>query len=331
MIRSARRTAFAVAAVLAAAAVTTEAKGGKPAPPPPPPPPANPAITYIDSHKSQGRTYADLMVMNADGSNKRLILTVGSASIHRPDWSPDGQQLVFWNGALASLCTIRLDGTGLMPIVATADTYGGLAQPSWSPGPVPGALGESAVRIAYADDVPPLNGQSVTELFVVDPDGSHPIRITNTPDVGEESPTWSPSATRLAFAMYTNDSATSHRTVGIHDFTTDTTTIVTPGGALAGGTIWDPDWSKTSEDRIAVRGTTAAGISGIWIIDLANPNSPVLVAGEPAIQPSWSPDDAKIVFQGIVQGNGIEVVNVNGSGRATLSSTGRYPAWRRNP
>ena len=52
-----------------------------------------------------------------------------------------------------------------------------------------------------------------------------------------------------------------------------------------------------------------------------------MVTGAPANYPSWSPDDARIVFGG----NGIEVVNAGGGGRATLSSTGIQPAWRRNP
>ena len=300
-------------------------------PPPPPPAPADPAIAYCDSHKAGGSTYGDLMVMNADGSNKRRVLSVGGASIFSPEWSPDGQTLVFWDGALKSLCTIRLDGTLLTPIVATADTYGGLAQPSWSPGSVPGVVGKSVPRIAYADDVPPVGGTSVTELFVVNSDGSDSTQLTSTPDVGEESPTWSPSGTRLAFAMYTNAAATNHRTVGIYDFTSNSFSFVTPGGALAGAEIWNTDWSKTNESKIAVSGTTAAGVSGVWILDLANLTQPVMVAINNATQPSWSRDDARIVYRGF---NGIEVVNAVGgvdAGLATLSPTGSRPASRRNP
>jgi Tol biopolymer transport system component len=328
------RTAYALVLSLVAVTAATDAFGGKPVPPPPPPPPANPTIAYCDAHKSGNRTYGDLMVMNSDGSNKRPVLSVvgaavlpNTSSVYGPDWSPDGQKLVFWNGALGGLCTTNLDGTGLTPIATTANTYGGTAQPSWSPLPVPGVLGNSAVRIAYADDVPPIGGQSVTEIFVMNSDGSDRRQVTRTPDIGEESPTWSPSGARLAFAMYTNDSATNHRTVGIYDFATDAYGVVTPGGALAGGTVSQTDWSKTSENQIAVQGITAAGVSGVWILDLSYPSNPVLIVGDPAQRPSWSQSDSQIVFQG----NGIETARADGSGRTAISSTGKQPSWRRNP
>jgi hypothetical protein len=59
--------------------------------PSPPPPPADPAIAFSALYKN----HSDLMVMNADGSNQRAVVSKMMVYNDWPDWSPDGKQLVF--------------------------------------------------------------------------------------------------------------------------------------------------------------------------------------------------------------------------------------------
>ncbi|HEU4394163.1 MAG TPA: hypothetical protein VFS92_01255, partial [Planctomycetota bacterium] len=127
----------------------------------------------------------------------------------------------------------------------------------------------------------------------------------------------------------------SGRTLGLYDFETDTRTEIAPGGDLDGAVIIEPSWSRTDERRIAVRASIGTGLPDIWILDLDDLDNPVNVTNTPTVAesfPCWSPDDSRIAFNAGGFGTGavtIQVMNADGTGRATLSNEGAYPAWRR--
>src|SRR5262245_17367118 len=66
--------------------------GGAPKPPPPPPPPtapADPAIAFVAQSGTGARPAYDLMVMNADGTNRTAIWRAPAGfAMFRPTWSP---------------------------------------------------------------------------------------------------------------------------------------------------------------------------------------------------------------------------------------------------
>jgi len=312
-------------------------------------PAPNPAIAYVSIHSDSKRDYNELKVMNADGTNQKVLVSysakkgtsspiISGTMVNDPDWSPDGLSLVFrvyGDGIWA----VNRDGTGLRRVIDHARANWG--DPAWSPLPVPGALGGTKARIAFMH----TTASSWTDLFLVSPDGSGLVQVTNTSSIGEGSPTWSPSGKRLAFDMSQSGSA-AFMTLGLYDFETDTYTQVAPGGALAGRTIINPSWSKTSENRIAVRTTDSGGSNpstqdwDLWLLDLNDLDHPVNLTnttGEPVtgvreFSPSWSPDDSQIVFSATrYRDTVIEVVNADGTGRHVISSEGRKPVWRRNP
>ena len=95
----------------------------------------------------------DIFVVDADGSNRRLVLA--SPELDQPaDWSPDGSKILFTrydsNGPGSTVYVVNVDGTGLRKLAR------GLAG-TWSP---------DGTQIVYTTDFP-------GRVFVMRSDGSH--------------------------------------------------------------------------------------------------------------------------------------------------------------
>ena len=308
------------------------AKGGAK----PPSPPPDPAIAYLEN--------GNLMVANDDGSNQTLVLAAARGiNISAPGWSPDGTALVFSsNIAGPGVYTIQIDGTGLTKIAAlngsTAST-----PPVWSP--VPAADGH--YKIAFDDR--PRNGDGSLglneDIFLVNPDGSGLENLTQSPDIYEASPTWAPSATRLAVWDIGDQNGILEDIVvldlGVADGGLEITGEINltseadvPGGLLNDASLSQPKWAKL-HDKIIVRVRAAPELNGgsdladLWIIDLADPANPTNLTQTPDVyenHASWSSDDARIVY-GV---GGLFVRPAGGSGSASrIVRSGGFPDWRR--
>lgn len=109
---------------------------------------------YRDDH-ANGTIY----MMNADGSDQRLIRSSGQD----PCWSPDGSQIVFSSGE--GIWMMRAtDGAVLAKLTDNAADI----EPNWSP---------DGAKIVFArGDRSGLNGPS--SIWVVNSDGSNPTRLT---------------------------------------------------------------------------------------------------------------------------------------------------------
>jgi TolB protein len=129
-------------------------------------------------------TNRGLRTMDADGSNNTQIVADMAAheALERPNWSPDGTQLVF--DAFVNpnvgfrLFVVNDDGTGLTQIASPgADEY----FPEWSP---------DGTRIAYVS-----SGRAGSFIKTIDPDGTDRFTVTN----GYGGPSWAPDDSMLAF------------------------------------------------------------------------------------------------------------------------------------
>ena len=140
-------------AVLTASEVWGKGGGGGGNPPP------DPAIVYTKETGASGGS--DLMVMNADGSNQRVVLAAAGGPFMTAAWSPDGSRIAF--DRTDGLYVIDVDGSNLTRIYDGA--AGGAA---WSPVPAP----DGSYRIAFHD--------GDLDLWVVAPDGSGLANLTNT-------------------------------------------------------------------------------------------------------------------------------------------------------
>ena len=126
----------------------------------------------------------EIYVMNADGSAPTRLTNSPNIWVSEdiePVWSPDGQRIVFVSDRDEpyDLYVMNADGSGQTRL--TRDNARELG-PAWSP---------DGSKIALSKTL---------EIWVMNPDGTQPVNLTNTPGVSEYSPSWSPNGAQIAFS-----------------------------------------------------------------------------------------------------------------------------------
>ncbi len=126
--------------------------------------------------------------MRADGSRVRRLTPEGMGA-YEPSWSPDGKSLVFTavEDEQEILYTISADGKHLTQLT---DLAGNEYMAAWSP---------DGSRIAFVLSDPLY---LTHDVFTVAPDGSNPVRLTDTPLDQKYSPSWSADGVSLVYERY---------------------------------------------------------------------------------------------------------------------------------
>ena len=117
-------------------------------------------IAFLSGDPVQG--YTTIQVMNADGSNRRQILSSYSWTAH---WSPDGSKILF--AYAGQLYTVKPDGTDLRQLTHPPTYY---SYARWSP---------DGKKIAVVRDVNYVAGGVSDGIFVMDADGNGEQNISN--------------------------------------------------------------------------------------------------------------------------------------------------------
>lgn len=173
--------------------------------------------------------------------------------------SPNGQQVIFVSspagdmgppppgldfkpGLPETLSVINLDGFGRLDLIDTPPGYE-LGQLSWSP---------DSQRIALMVGVQQEDGGFRYDVHLLNPDGTQPMNMTNTPDAFESNPVWSPNGQQLVVSCdYSQGGVYSkNETTGIQFFGRDgiaqTTCIDLPNTYAASGLKWSPDGQRVA-------------------------------------------------------------------------------------
>jgi TolB protein len=136
-----------------------------------------------------------ISLVSADGSGMRQLTPKNVRAIH-PNWSPDGSKLAYCTDD--DLAPPQKNDSDILVFdlptarITTLITGGVNTYPSWSP---------DGKRIAFRRMV----GESNSEVFVANADGSGARNVTNHPAF-DGWPAWSPDGTRIAFASNRNSS-----------------------------------------------------------------------------------------------------------------------------
>ncbi len=295
-------------------------KGGDPTPP-------DPVIAYNND--------GDIMVMNADGSNKTVVLSGAGNWVLGPDWSTDGT-LISFNGILdlgGGIYITDLAGN-VQEFFADIENWWDTHGPRWSPGPSPD--GKEKLVFVNRPNLPDGTEREHTDLFLINADGTGLINLTNTPNQSETGPMWALDGHTIAAIRY-ETCCDADRLILYELAEVDGEIAIwneTDISALAEGLLpTDLKWLAwaNTQDKVVL-----GKDSDLWIFDLKFPTDPLVRLtpegfGGGEREPSWSPNDEKVVFwMSGARGKdreGIFVINVDGTGLSKLSSKGRNPDW----
>ena len=163
------------------------------------------------------------------------------------------------------------------------------------------------------------------EIYSMHPDGSDQVRLTNTPDERELSPSSSPDGNKI---LYT------HRQ-GPSDFYESKVYVMNADGTnrvnLSRADSFDeyPAWSPDGS-RIAFANSGDSGYD-IWVMNADGTAPENLTNTSTAFEglPVWSPDGARILFPTFSEADTthLDVMNSDGSGRTRLYTDNPANPW----
>lgn len=219
-------------------------------------------------------------------------------------FASDGETLVFQSNAAGNwdLYTMRLDGSGLRPIVAS---------PAADITPVFSPAGD---RIAFVSE---RDGQR--EVYLCDLDGGRQRRVTS--DEGHDlHPVWSPDGTRLMFSS--NRGNANPDDYDLYSMRSDGGDLVriTSGPDVDTYGSWSPDGTRIVTRRV-LAGTSD---NEVFVLDADGSNARNLTKDPASYDgwPVWSPDGQRIAFAAGPPGRAphrIQLMDADGGNRVVLT------------
>ena len=166
------------------------------------------------------------------------------------------------------------------------------------------------------------------DIHVMNQDGTGETNLTQTPDIIESDPAWSPNGSRIAFVVGTEQQ--ENASIWVMNADGSDRTQLTDGTPATSSVA--PAWSPNGDEIAFQR------LGRIWVMNADGSGQTQITDGPFDFAPNWSPDGTKIVFDGkheLSDGSGgqeIMVVNADGSGRRALTTGGMangvgHPSW----
>jgi TolB protein len=263
-------------------------------------------IVYISSRSGN----KEVWMMDWDGANQHQLTKVNSIVLS-PRISPDGSRVAYTQigkrGVDIGMYSLELGRPVTFP-----NFPGTNSTAAWSP---------DGTRLAFSSSM-----RGDPEIFVADPTGSNPKRLTSYKG-SDVSPVWNPkTGTEIAFV--------SGRTglPQIYIMASDGTNVqrMTDGG-YAVSPSWSPNGQFLTFAWRRNYGPGAPGGQDIYVMDIASKQW-VQLTHDTGVNdyPSWSPDGRHIVYESARGGKTqIWTMLADGTQQRQLTSTGsnQQPNW----
>jgi len=243
----------------------------------------------------------------------------------------------YWNWTLVpgASFAVRFLSPGTYPYHCVFHRSGGMTgtivvlpatDPTVTPSPLPtGSPPEGQIVFGYfADEA----SRSSTDLFIVQPDGSKKRQLTDTDDLSEAQPSWSPDRRHVVYTARAVEPAGSPWQLWVVDVETGVRTRISEGPEH-----YEPKWhpsagmiaftnigrfgSVVTSSEIAVIAPDGTGMRSLIRLEST---------AHVVVNPTWSPDGEQIAFTltSDLSGGELYVMNADGTGVRSLLS---HPGW----
>jgi len=253
------------------------------------------AYQNITSERS-GAHAVHLVHPDGTGDFFALDMVPGGEQKH-PDWSPDGRRLVLDVANSTHPLVIwmaDLTDWSARKVIDCAAPCLWVQEPAWS---------RDGSKVAYQRHTTSAAGE-VSTIEVLDlASGAASVVYETGTNKGVFAPRWSPGDTSLVFEQTAADGDTFLGvSLEVLDLATpDVTRTIVPVERMANNSDWSPDGSLIAFSAPVAGGEPGGPLSDIWVV---NPDgtelrriTDVAASGGTAVQPTFTPDGARIMFK----------------------------------